>query len=87
MSSSPVRRVLIAKGFGVLVGSSGADALRLFEHHGHSLDLIVIDVTLPNTSGIEALNRIRATGSELPALLSSGYSVELISSDSPEFFA
>jgi hypothetical protein len=33
------------------------------------------------------LNRIRATGSELPALLSSGYSVELISSDSPEFFA
>ena len=82
-----VRRALTAKGFGVLVASSGADALRLFEQHGSSLDLIVMDVTMPNMSGIEALKRIRATGSDVPALLSSGYSVELITDDSPEFFA
>jgi two-component system cell cycle sensor histidine kinase/response regulator CckA len=82
-----VRRALTAKGFGVIVAASGADALRLFEQHGSSLDLIVMDVTMPNMSGIEALKRIRATGSDVPALLSSGYSVELITGDSPEFFA
>ncbi len=82
-----VRRALTAKGFGVIVASSGADALRLFEQHSNSIDLIVMDVTMPQMSGIEALKRIRATGSDVPALLSSGYSVELISGDSPEFFA
>jgi signal transduction histidine kinase/CheY-like chemotaxis protein len=82
-----VRRALTAKGFGVIVASSGADALRLFEQHGSTLDLIVMDVTMPHMSGIEALKRIRATGSDVPVLLSSGYSVELIGSDSPEYFA
>jgi signal transduction histidine kinase/CheY-like chemotaxis protein len=82
-----VRRALTAKGFGVMVASSGADALRLFEQHGSSLDLIVMDVTMPHMSGIEALRLIRATGSDVPVLLSSGYSVELISSESPEYFA
>jgi two-component system cell cycle sensor histidine kinase/response regulator CckA len=80
-----VRRALTAKGFGVLVASSGADALRLFEQHGSSLDLLVMDVTMPNMSGIEALRRIRETESDVPALLSSGYSVELITADSSEF--
>ena len=82
-----VRRALTAKGYGVLVASSGADALRLFEQHAASLDLVVMDVTMPHMSGIEALRQIRATGSDVPALLSSGYSVELITDDSPEFFA
>ena len=82
-----VRRALTAKGYGVLVASSGADALRLFEQHRGSLDLIVMDVTMPHMSGIEALRQIRATGSDVPTLLSSGYSVELITDDSPEFFA
>jgi len=49
--------------------------------------LILMDVTMPHMSGIEALKQIRATGSDVPVLLSSGYSVDLISSDSPEFFA
>ena len=82
-----VRRALTAKGFGVMVASSGADALRLFEQHGASLDLIVMDVTMPHMSGIEALRLIRATGTDVPVLLSSGYSVELLTDDSPEFFA
>ena len=47
----------------------------------------MIDVTTPHMSGIEALERIRATGSDVPTVLSSGYSVELITEDSPEFFA
>jgi len=71
----------------VMVASSGADALRLFEQHGASLDLIVMDVTMPHMSGIEALRLIRATGTDVPVLLSSGYSVELLTDDSPEFFA
>ena len=82
-----VRRALSAKGFAVFVASSGADGLRLFEEHKHELSLVLMDVTMPHMSGIEALRRIRATGSKVPVLLSSGYSVESITDDSPEFFA
>ncbi len=46
-----------------------------------------MDVTMPHMSGVEALRRLRATGSTVPVLLSSGYSVEAITQDSPEFFA
>ena len=82
-----VRRALTANGYGVIVASSGADALRLFEQHERSFDLIVMDVTMPHMSGVETLKRIRATGSDVPVLLSSGYSVELLTDDSPEFYA
>ncbi|HEY1535095.1 MAG TPA: ATP-binding protein, partial [Polyangiaceae bacterium] len=82
-----VRRALIARGFSVITASSGEDALRLFEQHRRELSLIVMDVTMPHMSGVEALKRIRATGSEVPALLSSGYNVEVIGADSPKFSA
>ena len=71
----------------MIVASSGADAPQLFEQHGSSLDWIVMDVTMPPMSGIEGLKRIRATGSDVPVVLSRGYCVELSSKDSPEFFA
>ena len=81
------RRALTSNGFRVITASSGADALRLFEQHQAELDMILMDVTMPHMSGVEALRRIRATGSRVPVILSSGYSVELITTDSPEFFA
>lgn len=50
-----VRRALSSHGFGVITASSGADALRLVEAHQHEIDLILTDVTMPHTSGVEAL--------------------------------
>ena len=82
-----VRRALAMRGFAVIVASSGEDALRLFEQHEHELCLVLMDVTMPNMSGVEALKRIRATGSELPVLLSSGYNVEVVAADTPRFSA
>jgi CheY-like chemotaxis protein len=82
-----VRRALGTRGFGVIVASSGEDALRLFEQHRHELSVILMDVTMPQMSGVEALKRIRATGSEIPVVLSSGYNVEVIGADSPKFSA
>jgi signal transduction histidine kinase/CheY-like chemotaxis protein/predicted hydrocarbon binding protein len=82
-----VRRALTSKGFAVLLASSGEDALRLFEQHERELALILMDVTMPQMSGVEALKRIRATGSDIPVLLSSGYNVEVVAADSPRFSA
>ena len=35
-----------------------------------------MDMTMPQMSGVEALKHIRATGSTVPVLLSSGYNVD-----------
>ena len=84
-----VRRALIARGFSVITASSWrvTRCHGFSEQHRGELSLIVMDVTMPHMSGVEALKRIRATGSEIPALLSSGYNVEVIGADSPKFSA
>ncbi len=80
-----VRRALAAQGFGVIMGSNGAEGLRLFEQHRTELSLVLMDMTMPQMSGLEALQRIRALGSDVPVLLSSGYSFETIAADSPKY--
>ncbi len=80
-----VRRALAAQGFGVIMASNGAEGVRLFEQHRGELSLVLMDMTMPQMSGLEALKCIRALGSDVPALLSSGYSFETIAADSPKY--
>jgi PAS domain S-box-containing protein len=77
---SVARAVLVAAGYTVITAADGAEGLRMFEQHGPQLRLILMDVTMPELNGFEALRRIRATGSTVPVLLTSGYDV----SPSPE---
>ena len=67
------------------MASNGAEGVRLFEQHQAELSLVLMDMTMPEMSGIEALRHIRAAGSALPVLLSSGYSFEAIAVDSPKY--
>jgi CheY-like chemotaxis protein len=80
-----VRRALTSQGYSVVMASNGAEGVRLFEQHRSELDLVLMDMTMPQMSGLEALKRIRATGSHIPVLLSSGYSFETIAPDSPKY--
>jgi two-component system, OmpR family, response regulator len=45
---------------------AGDEALRLAR--AHHFDLIVLDVTLPDTDGFEVLRRLRRDGSQVPVL-------------------
>lgn len=49
--------VLASEGYKVLTAEDGAGALRVVEQEG--LDLVVLDIMLPKTSGFEVLKRIR----------------------------
>ena len=54
-------------GYEVAVAHSGAKALEaLAERY---FDLLVLDVMLPGINGLDVTRRIRAAGSEVPALL------------------
>jgi PAS domain S-box-containing protein len=67
------RATLVSAGYQVMTASNGAEAIRIFERHASSLRLVLLDVTMPHMSGFEVLERIRATGSTIPVLMSSGY--------------
>jgi PAS domain S-box-containing protein len=63
-------------GYQVVTANNGSEGLRMFERFGAQLKLILMDVTMPGLDGFEALRRIRASGSDIPVLLTSGYEVD-----------
>ncbi len=59
-------RLLRAEGFGVEVAYDGASAL---ERLHPAVDLLILDLNLPNLDGIEVLRRLRTNFAELPVLV------------------
>jgi PAS domain S-box-containing protein len=60
-------------GFEVVAASSGAEAVERFRARAAAVRLVVLDRTMPGTSGVEVLDAIRATRPEVPILVVSGY--------------
>ena len=74
----PVRmlaqQVLEEFGFGVLTAEDGLEAVETYRESGDAIDLILLDLTMPNMDGEQALRVIRELDPEVKVLLSSGYS-------------
>ncbi len=66
--------ILEDAGFHVVEASDGREALELLERHGKAIDLVILDLTMPNLSGEETFKEIRKVSADLPIVLSSGYS-------------
>ncbi len=68
-------------GYTVLTAADGLEALQIYERNRNRIDLVVLDVMMPNLGGKEVMDQIRATGSEVPILFTSGYSQSGIHTD------
>lgn len=79
------RRALASKGYRVITASNGAEGVRLFEQNAESIRLVIMDMTMPQMNGVEALRRIRAAGASFPVLLSSGTEVDPAGKEAREF--
>jgi len=66
-------RMLESLGFRVLTACDGREALGLFEEHERDLACIVMDLTMPQLDGTEALVELRRRRPDVRALLISGY--------------
>ncbi|MBK6496351.1 MAG: PAS domain-containing protein [Gemmatimonadetes bacterium] len=71
-----MRRVLERDGFEVLEAVDGDAALVAIAEHRDSLALVITDMMMPGLSGGELIASVRAGGSAMPVILTSGYSVE-----------
>lgn len=75
------RTVLERAGYTVLTATNGTEAVEIFEARGDEIDLVFLDVVMPETGGREAYERMRADRPELRAVFASGYSEDAIHTD------
>jgi DNA-binding response OmpR family regulator len=66
---------LMLEQYSLIEASTAEQALRLFIDHGRTIELLVADVTLPTSSGIQVALLLRKVIPALPVILTSGYPV------------
>ena len=80
--SAPVRqvarRILEASSYEVIEAAGGREALDLFESAPHDIDLLLTDVVMPEMGGPELAEKVRALRPDLPILLMSGHSEDMV---------
>jgi len=69
--------VLKHHGYNTLTAADGLEALEVFEKGEHEVDLILLDLTMPNLSGADTFKRVRAEYGNVPVIVCSGYAVNL----------
>jgi PAS domain S-box-containing protein len=70
---SQLRRSLELRGYTVVEAADGRAALALLAAGPGVADVVILDMTMPDLDGAEVLHRLRAAGSRVPVVISSGY--------------
>jgi two-component system cell cycle sensor histidine kinase/response regulator CckA len=69
-------RLLQKMGYTVLKAESGTEAVKVYKKNKDGVDLVILDMILPELSGGEVYDQIKAINPLAKVLLSSGYSVD-----------
>ena len=62
-------------GYRALTAGSGREALDLYEKQKGEIDLVILDIIMPDMGGSETFDRLKAINGNVNVLLSSGYSI------------
>jgi two-component system cell cycle sensor histidine kinase/response regulator CckA len=60
-------------GYQVLGARNSAEAVEIFKQSGNEIDLVLLDLKLPDESGAETFKKIRAIDPDARVILSTGY--------------
>jgi two-component system cell cycle sensor histidine kinase/response regulator CckA len=70
------KEMLKAMGYKVLVASHGREALDLYTRKKEKIDLVILDMIMPDMGGGEAYDDLKEENPKVKVLLSSGYSID-----------
>jgi CheY-like chemotaxis protein len=70
------REILEKTGYRILTARSGRGALEVYEENLPGIDLVILDMIMPDMGGESTFKRLKELHPGVKVLLSSGYSVE-----------
>ena len=73
-------RMLEHLGFTVLTAADGLQAVDLYRERGKEIDLVLMDLTMPNMDGAKAFDELRRLNPDVRVVLASGYTHEDVAS-------
>jgi DNA-binding NtrC family response regulator len=68
--------LLSAMGFSVLTAANGREALDIHHERGNGIDLVLLNLFMPEMGGVETYRELRSVSPYLPIVICSGYAVE-----------
>jgi len=68
-----VFKCLRRAGYEVVLATDGAEAVKLFEQDAERIQIVILDVVMPNATGPEAYETMRTHRPDLPVIFTSGY--------------
>ncbi len=70
------KEILEKLGYEVFTALGGAEAISLVEQHKNKIDLVILDLIMPDMSGSKTFDNLKACRPDIKVLLSSGYSID-----------
>ena len=78
---------LVLEGFSVYEARNGQEAMKLFDEHGDSIDMLLTDMRMPYMGGAELSHHLRSRRRTLKLLCMSGYPGNLDAELAVDFLA
>ena len=69
------KRLLEKLGYKVLIAGSGNEALKIYNKNRDKIDMVILDMIMPEMDGGETYDMLRKINHKIKVLLSSGYSI------------
>ena len=69
-------QMLSNSGYGVVRADSGKQAIEVYKENRDRIDMVILDMIMPEMSGGETYDRLKRINPKVKVLLSSGYSIE-----------
>lgn len=70
------REILNVMGYKVLSATGGYEAIEMYQKHKDKIDLVILDMIMPDMGGGEVYKKIKEINPKVKVLLSSGYSLD-----------
>lgn len=70
------REMIETLGYDVMVARNGKEAIEVYKKNGYEIDIIILDMIMPEMGGEETYSCLKKNNPEIKVLLSSGYSID-----------